>query len=299
VVVSIVVKAHPKVTVSALNFNYTTSSVLSSSTFWSSIRVYFKYLVQHSDHGIVSYFRITGGNTSETFQMQPLWAPNMTRAQLEQFVSPYLNELRALGVPFDPVFYEHDNFRDAWLNRFPNFETGGKFVARTASRFVPRDNLEGEKFNRTFTAVRNSVLAGGRLLAYGLKGAPPGGYPSNAVHPGWRDAAMFAIMANPWDANATDSEIALKSAALTNDYMKYWRDVTPGGGTYMNEADINEQDWQQSFYGNNYPKLLEIKRKYDPTELLLGHHLVGWAEWYVTGQMQWLPTSNGRLCRKL
>ena len=35
----------------------------------------------------------------------------------------------------------------------------------------------------------------------------------------------------------------------------------------MNEGDWMEQDWQQTFFGDNYAPLLEVKRKYDPTGL--------------------------------
>ena len=35
----------------------------------------------------------------------------------------------------------------------------------------------------------------------------------------------------------------------------------------MNETDYFEPDWQHSFWGENYPRLLAIKRKYDPRNL--------------------------------
>lgn len=57
--------------------------------------------------------------------------------------------------------------------------------------------------------------------------------------------------------------------------MKIIRDLTPGAGTYVNEADYFEPDWQQAFWGENYQKLLEIKRKYDPHGMFICHHCVG------------------------
>ena len=42
------------------------------------------------------------------------------------------------------------------------------------------------------------------------------------------------------------------------------RDITPGSGAYWNESDINEPDWEQTFWGENYQALKEIKAKYDP-----------------------------------
>ena len=43
----------------------------------------------------------------------------------------------------------------------------------------------------------------------------------------------------------------------------------------MNEADYFEPNWQDSFWGRNYPRLCEIKEKYDPTNIFCVHHSVG------------------------
>ncbi len=57
--------------------------------------------------------------------------------------------------------------------------------------------------------------------------------------------------------------------------MKIIRDATPGAGSYVNETDYFEPNWQQEFWGENYSKLLAIKRKYDPSGLFSCHHCVG------------------------
>jgi Berberine and berberine like len=46
--------------------------------------------------------------------------------------------------------------------------------------------------------------------------------------------------------------------------MDIIRAVTPQAGSYVNETDYHEPDWQHSFWGDNYPRLLEVKHKYDP-----------------------------------
>ncbi|KAL5340170.1 hypothetical protein BJX70DRAFT_407483 [Aspergillus crustosus] len=50
-------------------------------------------------------------------------------------------------------------------------------------------------------------------------------------------------------------------------YNKYqaMRDLTPSGGSYVNEADRNSPWWKEDFYGlANYDRLVGIKGKYDP-----------------------------------
>ncbi|KAI1358102.1 FAD fmn-containing isoamyl alcohol oxidase [Xylaria arbuscula] len=50
---------------------------------------------------------------------------------------------------------------------------------------------------------------------------------------------------------------------------------TPGGGAYLNEANFEQQGWQQLFYGDTYPNLLSIKKKYDPDNVFWGKTAVG------------------------
>ncbi len=65
------------------------------------------------------------------------------------------------------------------------------------------------------------------------------------------------------------------SAARINAAMRIIRDITPTSGAYSNEADYFEPGWQTAFWGPHYPRLLEIKREYDPDNLLRVHHGVG------------------------
>lgn len=57
--------------------------------------------------------------------------------------------------------------------------------------------------------------------------------------------------------------------------MEAIRALTPGAGSYVNETDYFEHDWQHAFWGDNYPRLLKIKQAYDPANLFRVHHGVG------------------------
>ena len=67
-------------------------------------------------------------------------------------------------------------------------------------------------------------------------------------------------------------------------------EITPGGAAYLNEADSNEPNFQQTFYGTNYARLRDIKRKYDPLDMFYALTAVGSEEWEVV--------RAGRLCRR-
>jgi hypothetical protein len=57
--------------------------------------------------------------------------------------------------------------------------------------------------------------------------------------------------------------------------MQILRAATPDAGSYVNETDYFEPDWQRSFWGDNYPRLVAIKHRYDPGNLFTCHHCVG------------------------
>jgi FAD/FMN-containing dehydrogenase len=59
--------------------------------------------------------------------------------------------------------------------------------------------------------------------------------------------------------------------------------VAPDGGSYVAESSFFESDWQKSYWGPNYPRLLAVKKKYDPAGLFFVHHGVGSEEWSADG----------------
>jgi hypothetical protein len=50
-------------------------------------------------------------------------------------------------------------------------------------------------------------------------------------------------------------------------------------GSYSNEADVLERDFQHVFYGPNYARLTIIKHKYDPHDLFIVGAGVGSERW--------------------
>jgi Berberine and berberine like len=61
------------------------------------------------------------------------------------------------------------------------------------------------------------------------------------------------------------------------------RRVVPDAGSYVSESNFFEPNWQTAFWGANYPRLLEVKRMYDPDGLFFVHHGVGSEEWSADG----------------
>lgn len=54
-------------------------------------------------------------------------------------------------------------------------------------------------------------------------------------------------------------------------------------GAYSNEADVREPDFQQTLFGTNYPRLLHVKKLYDPDDLFIVSAGVGSERWDAAG----------------
>lgn len=57
----------------------------------------------------------------------------------------------------------------------------------------------------------------------------------------------------------------------------------PDSAAYSNEADVREPDFKTTFYGPNYPRLLQIKEQYDPDGMFIVPTGVGSEFWDTAG----------------
>ncbi|KAK4160453.1 bifunctional solanapyrone synthase [Cladorrhinum sp. PSN259] len=299
VVTSVVVRAYPRIPVTTLTFAFTTGPNVTTDTFFAGFKAYMKYFDTFTAAGAYGYFLVVSiGPGQYLFSMMPMWGGNMTQPQFQALVNPFLTDLANLGIEIQPVFKEYDSFYKTYTGTFGPEAVGG-FDSHAASRLFPKENFEPAKINQTLAAVRHAIEGGGILIGYNIRVAPnPTVNQDNSVNPAWRKTTGFFILAAAWPATAPDSVIQQQSETLTNDWMAAWRAVSPGAGSYGSEGDINEPNFQQSFYGSYYPRLLALKKKYDPTGLFYAPTAVGSEDWYITGQVPWIPTQNGKLCRR-
>ncbi|MEI7035534.1 FAD-binding oxidoreductase [Fulvimonas yonginensis] len=112
------------------------------------------------------------------------------------------------------------------------------------------------------TATNPQVLDAFALVISGSGGAP--------AYPG---------MPGP----GPDLAKARQHAAKVDKAMDALRALAPDAGSYVSESDYFLRDWQQRFWGVNYPRLLRAKRHYDPEGLFFVHHGVGSEGWSEDG----------------
>lgn len=131
----------------------------------------------------------------------------------------------------------------------------------------------------------------GANYAYAMSAQNSPGYATSAknatssVNPAWRKALWHVVLINLWGEEESPGEKAAKVTQMNG----LLRELTPGSGCYLNEADVNEPNWQDAFFGENYTKLKMIKGRVDPEGLFTCTNCVGSEEWTVNDQ---------RICRR-
>jgi FAD/FMN-containing dehydrogenase len=125
----------------------------------------------------------------------------------------------------------------------------------------------------------------------GLAGAPQAAVAASretSTNPDMLDAFALAIIAMAGapafpGMPAPNLVLARFLAGKVKASMKALRVAAPNTGTYVNECDYFQDDWQRAFWGPNYPRLARIKRRYDPDGLFTVHHGVGSEGWSADG----------------
>lgn len=292
VVVSITVKALPDLPVTISIWNFTSSSAdiakyadgdFSNNDFWAVVREYFLLFETHANMGIYTYFNIFPDAVAgaQRFTMLPVFAPHMSIQKVNDLFAPVYAKAKKLSITLEPQTTAYSGFYDAWQAGFPK-EIMGVWTSQPGSRLFPRSIWhDATAFDKFFDVFRRNVP---KSFFFGFNIAPTlaaGGHPDNAVNPAWRNTLFHAItFSAPWDASIRDgATLRQLQKEFTDGIMSEWRSVSPGAGSYPNESDINEPNWQQSFFGTNYPRLYKIKGAWDPLGVFFAETAVGSEDW--------------------
>ncbi len=171
----------------------------------------------------------------------------------------------------------------------------GVFLHGYDSLWLPSTLLQDDRqvklTDAIYAATRHQMV---RLqLAKGLAGAPSEAVAAardTATNPVVLEAFTLAVVADgegpayPGLAGREVDVAAARRSALAIDLaIAELRKVAPAGGSYVSESNYFNPNWQQDFWGGNYPRLLEVKLRYDPKGLFFVHHGVGSEDWSADG----------------
>ncbi|CAF4503761.1 unnamed protein product [Rotaria sp. Silwood2] len=158
-----------------------------------------------------------------------------------------------------------------------NVLLGSRLIPETIVRQQP-DQVADVLFqtrgrNENQSMLIGHLVAGGQVSNISI---------DNSINSGWRTALLHMIYAQGWseDTSAADQEIL---ALHLRTQVEILQTVADGAQSscYSNEADPNEPNWQQKFFGTqaNYNRLKAIKKTVDPNSLFICKNCVGSDDW--------------------
>jgi FAD/FMN-containing dehydrogenase len=213
-----------------------------------------------------------------------VWALNMTADTMDsllsavhQTISASLNNRSLVSVSISNASISN-NYTNFFMSMNSSPSSAGQ-VSLTSSRLLGRAQLSDLPLDQVAAYFQRIMVSqtesDGTMLTIGLQGGPgPRNVPlerRGAVNPVWRDIYLHVLDGGA-DVNTTvlTPGKALREAAEWLDVNKeaVFREWAPETGAYMNEANPFNSEWKHDFYGTSYDRLVQIKRKFDPTYTL-------------------------------
>lgn len=111
---------------------------------------------------------------------------------------------------------------------------------------------------------------------------------------------MSSVLPRVWqplnETAKTDVTVPLRDVQV-----EALRKLAPDTGAYVNEVDPTEPNWHETLYGENYDRLLETKKMWDPKGTFWCKHCIGSDLWETLGPdgiENGVGQSLVKLCRK-
>lgn len=278
VVTSLTVKTHPDAKIGGA-FLFVLPDQDNPDTFYEAVQAFHEELPSIVDSGamVVYYF------SKSFFATVPVTAYNRTKAQTREMFAPFLDKVDSLGLTKLSFYTESENYYDHYKTFFEFLTTVGG--ALYASRFIPRDLITDPSI---IDAARGIVEQDAVFVGVATDVGPFGSNLTNSVNPGWRDAIVHSVLTVTYNFTAPWEDNVAAQDKLTNVLLPALEAALPGTGAYVNEGDFQQPNFQDTFWGTNYERLLDIKNRYDPTGVFYATVGVGSESWEIT--------EDGRMC---
>lgn len=296
------------------------NSNVSNQLSWEATAAFLSEVPDLMDAGLAGAATIaTGVSATKFFPTSNLQVP-FTGAALNQIFWTFNTSTEAVEALVQPVVkklqaqYNKDNstlsisFSAGSPSNYSSFfssisgDNAAGSDSLTSSRLLGRHELNDTPHEKVVSYLKTALAAqndtAGSFTTIGLSGGPGViNAPEErwgAVLPAWRSTYLHMITtgAGVSPAESGSPKAALQAAAEWFEEVKepMWREWSPNSGAYLNEGNPYTSDFQKAFYGDNYEKLLAIKKKYDPTETLYILSGVGSENWDY-------DLDTGKLCR--
>ncbi|KAJ5375152.1 FAD linked oxidase N-terminal [Penicillium concentricum] len=313
VVYAMTVKAFPDFPVTGVVLQFENSNP-SSPHFFEAVGHYHRHLATYTTAGGMAIAQIT----HSSFLLTPLTLPAHTAVEAKKLLAPFLQDLHKLNISYALNITQSPSYFQHYIKLIEPNPTQLVQNGQYGGRLLPLNLIQHNNSQLT-DAVQRITADGVTFVGIGLNvSSSVTGNIWNSVLPAWRTAAMSVILStyaifprvafiyfvsvcsltqilqklahrcqphrdeNPSKPN--DDQMGPDSDSLESRFgVLYER------GKDKTQADPQEPDWKQTFYGRNYDLLYAIKRKYDPFRTFYAPTAVGSEDWQVK--------AGGRLCQ--
>ncbi|KAJ4290811.1 hypothetical protein N0V90_010006 [Kalmusia sp. IMI 367209] len=279
VVLSMTVKLYAEGPVGAAEFSFSKVGV-DNETYLEAVVAWWRALPDIVDTGATTIWVMS----SVGFSFEGFTALDKTADEVTDLLKPFTST---------PSYYEHFNNTNGPLP-YGNWPASMLFNSNIIPRAVTASSETISKAASTMEDIVNDVSTGQWTLGCHALNVANASHPDNAVAPYWRDAVAICIVISLWDWTIPRSEMLERKTYLAENIVPALDAAIPNMGAYLNEADPyvypqGSTQWQEIFYGSNYPKLRSIKDKWDPKSVFYAHTAVGSENWTID--------TGGRLCK--
>lgn len=293
IVTRISYKAYPAPKVTALNLSITpkNTTLAGQDSYYQAMGFFLAMFPNFTDFGLSGYPTLTKGSYTGL-----MFAPGKTEQEILDFFAPIEKKLISYGINVQRSTLSSSMFLALEFLSVTNYapaEPSGLLFAMSSRLFSRTALREGNVPN--ITKMLKTLLQDSdtELLPYPNM---PGAQHQNrtwdfGLNPAWRTTAMH--MVSLWNLDAGDNigQIAqfksdgknamelvrTKEKKMTEIYIPAMDALSENSGAYINEGFYLEKDWKKTFYGGGerYEKLLSIKNRYDPQNVLWCFPCVG------------------------
>ena len=280
----------------------TYSTTPESDTFWNVATLFHTWIPRLSEAGVMGYYYIlsnstAAGPTPQGLVIGDFLVPEKSVAEAQAILAPMEAQIRASNwsdkVSVSDTGTLYPSYSAFWATNSP---AAVGIDARLGSRLLDEAALTANP-SQLKTALQNAnpptrQLLGHMVAGPGLRSIKIPG--SNDVLPPWRSTYAHVLVPVGWTPLDSTAE-AIQTSSLKS-YTQALKSLAPNTGAYVSEADPTEEEWQQDFWGENYPRLLAVKEKWDPQGVFWCVPCVGHELWRVSGG-DGIGQDGGTICR--
>ncbi|KAH9905036.1 FAD-binding domain-containing protein [Xylariomycetidae sp. FL2044] len=291
VVLSATFKTFPEQKASGVIVNINDTLTSDVEVFWEGVKSFHKYANRFVDAGLYAYFELM----AMRLHIAPFVGIGKTAEEMAEILQPMFDEFEEKNIPYDAYSKSFDTLWDLYTDLFED-ETAGTSALTGGWMFSHQDveeNNDGiiEAF-RTVVTPREDLANQGFLIGHLWDAGHSTPVSNSATNPRFRQSTDFAIVALTVPVGSTLAQKADLQDVLTNVQDAAMKKAGPNGCAYINEGDPYQSDWQDHFWGPEYPKLYDIRQKWDPNGVFYNVATPGTEDWEVIEY-------GTRLCKKI